>query len=787
MTQEKQELQLLSEAKMNRRSFLKATGAVGAATIVGGGGYQVLKDNVIQQSVAYGAEMDNYEMFTSSCSMECLHCNLTAFVKNGKLIKVEPSKDFNVTGCLRGISRSQWVNHEDRLKKPLLRTGKKGEGEFKEISWDEALNLIVEKINETKEKLGNNGLLLSTASGNMDAIKNSIAGSFFEYLGGATRPDGSLCCSAVTAAMNPIVGFRYVDTRDTIRDSKYIICWGNNPVVTMQAYFKEYEEAMKNGARLVVIDPRYSETAARADEWIPILPSTDTALALGMLNIIIQENLIDREFLLSHTGAVYLVDTNGELVRENSEDLDSYLVYDVNRKALVRHDTSGVQPALSKDEVPIPNGYTTVFDLIKAEVAQWTPEMTEKETDVPKGTIIRLAREYASNKPAMIIQNMSGAQRTEYGTYVSASQFYLALVTGNIGKEGAGVCDAGGVTQLMKMGSPIKPPESTNKIPKIPVAKLGESIVNSNPTEIGFWYIMTTSPMTQLPNTNMARKALEKVPFVVVADNLMTSTALYADLVLPVTTIFEDTSLMAGTRSHYIQLMEKAVEPPGEAKPDYWIFAELAKRFGFGQVFDKPIEDHINACLDGTGVTIEQLKKGPIKPISGKYIPFNNGEFRTSTKKAHFFAEEWKAKDYSPIVKYIRADEFIKNQESELVKKYPLMATQRKTARSIHASFGNLQWPLEVHGDKPIVLIHPKDAKARNITDGDYVKVYNDRGYHKAIANVTTHIKEGVVSLQNGWWEQQGGSSSHVTNDKIEVLGTGTTINNTLVEVNKEV
>lgn len=776
----------LLNKKIKRRSFLKATGVVGAATAVGGGSYQLLKDTLNEQPKAYGAKPDNYEIFHSTCAMECLHCNLTGYVKDGQLVKVEANPDFNVKGCLRGMSRSQWVNNPNRLKKPLLRTGKKGAGEFKEISWDEALDLIVEKINETKEKLGNKGLLLEAASGNMDSIRNSMAGAFFSYLGGATRPQGSLCCSAVTAAMNPMVGFRYVDTRDTIRDSKYIICWGNNPAVTMQAYFKEYEEAMKNGARMVVIDPRFNETAARADEWIPIVPSTDTALALGMLNIIIRENLIDRPFLLNNTGAVYLVDQNGELVRENQDDPDSYLVYDTERNALLRHDTTGVKPALSKDEASIPSGYRTVFDLIKEEAALWTPEKTEKETDVSKGTVIRLAREYAMNKPSMIIQNMSGAQRTEYGTYVVASQFYLALVTGNIGKPGTGVCDAGGATQFVKFNAPVPSAEVTEEIPGIPVAKLGEAIVNGDPAEIGFWYIMTTSPMTQVPNTNMVRKALEKVPFVVVADNLMTSTALYADLVLPVTTIFEDTSLMAGTRSHYVQLMEKAVEPVGEAKPDYWIFAQLAKRFGFGEVFDKPIEEIIETCLEGTGITLEQLKKGPVKPVPTPSVPFKDGQFRTSTGKAHFFVEDWKAKGYTPIATYIQAEECTKNESTKLTKKYPLMATQYKMARSIHSSFSNLPWINEVHQNEPEVLIHPNDAKKRNIKNGDKVAAYNDRGEHRAVAIVTTHIKEGVVGLQNGWWEQQGGSSSHVTNDKPEPLGSGQACNNTLVEVRKE-
>ncbi len=165
---------------------------------------------------------------------------------------------------------------------------------------------------------------------------------------------------------------------------------------------------------------------------------------------------------------------------------------------------------MSSNETALPDGYKTVFDLIKEEAAKWTPERTEEETDVPKGTVIRLAREYATNKPAMIIQNMSGAQRTEYGTYVAASQFYLALVTGNIGKAGSGVCDAGGVTQLVKINPPVPSPEVTEEIPGIPIAKLGEAIVKGEPSEIGFWYIMTSSPMTQVPNTNMIRKALKR-------------------------------------------------------------------------------------------------------------------------------------------------------------------------------------------------------------------------------------------------------------------------------------
>lgn len=770
---------------MKRRTFLKATGAVGGAAIAGGGGFAI-KEAMHSPTKALAETPKKYEIYRSSCAMECLHCSLTAYVKDGKIEKVEPTTGLQTQGCLRGISRTQWLYNTDRLTKPLLRVGEKGKGEFKEISWDEALDLMEEKIRETISTVGNKGIVLTAGSGNMDNIKNAFASNFFQYIGGNTNAIGQTCCQAVTDAMIPITGTRGRETRDTIKDSKYILCWGNNPAVTMQAFYKFYEEAQEKGAKIVVIDPRYSETAARADEWIPILPSTDTALALGMLNVIFTEDLIDRDFLQNHTGAGYLIDQMGNLVREDSSNPDSYVVFDLVSQQVVLHSTEGIVPALSSLDGQLPDGMRTALDFVIDEAKKWTPEKVQEETDVPAGMVYRLARDYANSEAAMIIQNMSGAQRTEYGVYVVATQFYLALVTGQIGRPGTGVDDTGGASQFVQLKSSLNPPAVTEDITPIPVTKLGEVISNSD--DYKFWYHMTSSLMTQNPNTNLIKKALKKVPFVVVADNLMTSTALYADLVLPVTTIFEDVSIMVGGRSNYVHLMDKAVEPPGEAKPDYWIMTELAKRFGVGTDFDKPIEKHIEIMLEGTGFTIEQLRKeGPIKPYEGDHVPFHNGEFFTSTKKANFYIESWKEGGFPPVGTYIRADEFIKNQESELVKKYPLMAVQRKTPKSIHSSFSALEWPLEVHGDKPTVQIHPNDAKRRNIEHGELVVVTNDRGYHKTIANVTTHIKEGIVAIENGWWEQQGGSSSYVTNDKEGFIGYGHCCNNTLVDVIKEV
>ena len=767
---------------VGRRKVLKGLGILSLMPLCP----EIMAMPINRPPYKYSFKYSDFKATRSTCPMECLHCNLTAYTYKDQLIKVEATPGFNVKGCMRGLSRTKWVYHKDRLTTPLLRVGEKGKGEFKPISWDEALDLIEEKIRKTIAEDGNKGMLLNVHSGSMDSIKNVMGVFFFNYLGGATFQAGSLCCSAIGAAMIPMLGFRYADTRDTIADSRYLLCWANNPAVTMHAYWKDFNQARKNGARLVVIDPRYSETAAKADEWIQINPGTDTALALGMMKVIIDENRIDEKFLRNKTGAVYLISPDDSLARSNSSDQNSYQVYDLISQSYVRHDTPDIKPALFQTELPADTAFITVFEKVKREAQEWTVERVTEETDVPIETIYRLARDYSSIQPAMIVQNMSGAQRTEFGAYVAGSQFYLALLTGNIGKKGNGICDAGGATQMAKFGLPVPFPKNVQRIPKIPMAGTAKAIVNETPHAIKFWWQMTVSTMTQMPNTNEVKRAFEKVPFVVVSDNLMTSSALYADLVLPVTTVFEDVSLMAGTRSHYVQLMEKAVEPPGEAKPDYWIFARLAERFGFGEVFNQPIEHYIENVLEGSGITLEQLRKGPVKPAKHPWVPFKDGEFRTPTGKAHFFVEEWQKKSYSPVIKYYQVKESPKGNP-KLAEKYPLMAVQRKLARSVHSSHGTNEWILEIQRNKPVVQIHPDDAAKRNIKNGDWAIAFNNRGEHRAIAEVTAFIKKGVVCLDNGWWEQQGGSSSHVTSDAIEPLGNGHCCNSTLVDVRAEV
>lgn len=763
---------------MKRRTFLKAAGAVGgAAAVLGAGALEIGR----KPSTAAAAPESPITEVVSSCTLECIHCSLVAEIQDGKVINIKGHPKHNTQPCLRGRSRVQMMYGPDRVLYPRLNVGEKGNPKWQRLSWDEALDLIAEKIRETLDKHGPKGILYMGGSGNFASLAMSVGPAFFSYLGGCTRTVGGLCCNAVTAAMTPTLGAR-TEFRDTLTESKYIICWGNNPAVTMQGYWKLYAEAISKGAKLVVIDPRFSETAAKAHEWVPIKPGTDTALAMGMLAVIIKEKIYDEPFLLTKTGAAFLLNraTGDQLADAEGRPL----VMDGRTGQPVPYDTEGAEPVLS---LAGHRDYLTVFDMIAAEVEPYTPEKVEEITRVPASTVVRLAREIAGTKPMAIVQNMSGAQRTEFGTYTVLSQIYLNAFTGNFGMPGAGVLDNGGVTQLVKFGAAV-PSAPTDPIPGIPAPSLGEYLLQNKPHEIGLIWIANTSVTTQYPNTRKVQQALKKTPFVVVAHPRMDSDTEWADLVLPVTLPFENLDVLASTgiRSHFVQLMDRGVEPQGESRQDSWIFRELAKRFDFADVFNLTDEEMCNNVLAPVGLTVESLRaSGPVNLMPKPYVPFEGGVFKTPTTRLHLFVPDWKAQGLHPVVRYYVPAESPEGDQA-LAARYPLQLTNRKNHRTVHSSYGEVPWLKEVAKREHTLLMNPSDAEARGIQDGDYVVVFNDRGEIRVKVEVTEWILEGVVSLENGWWSSEGGSSSILSNDKAEPLSNGHTLNSTLVEVRKE-
>lgn len=780
------------DAKLTRRAFVGAAAATAAVGLAGCAPASTdeapTKDEGEGLAFTGEDEFADCQLVYGCCSPECQHHLLKGYVRDGKLVKVESGEVNESPACARGFARVEMCNSDKRLTKPLKLVGEKGSGDFEEITWDEAYDLIQEKIQYALDNGGSQSIIVQGGSGNFSSLTSSM-GALGSWLGGTTAITGNFCCAGIDSGLGTILGSRTTPLRNELEKADYIIAWGNNPVVTMTGYFGRFQKMMDNGGTLCTIDPFLSETADKSQEWIQPWPGTDSAVALAMLKIVIDEGLTDEEYLLAHTTAPCLIDkkTNAPAFTDPADDT-TYQVYDPATKTLVAHDAAGVTPPLTVADTEIANDYVTIYDLIKAEADKWGKEAVEAESGCSYDDIARIARDYANADKAIIIQNMGGYQRTENGAYATATQVYLALFCGHVGHEGDGLYDAGGSAALVPSGSAFETNPDAGQYEAIPFPHFGEMVLEDKPTKINFMWVDCGNPVAQMPNTNMWKKALAHIPFVVKVDQFMNSTCLWSDLVLPNTALFETTNITHSARSAVIQISEAGVTPPGEAKTDLEITAEVAKRFGFEKYFNEDPSVYITRVLEGSGVTYDELveKKGVNAwDLVPGWIAYKDGNFDTSTGKAHLWVQAWVDEGFPPIACHQRPAEHPLNADSELAKKYPLAAVQRKTRHQVHTIFNNLESMLSMDGHKPLIVLHPDDASARSIAMGDDITVYNDRGEHSGVALVSENVKPGVVVLQNGWDDTTASPTSNVTNNAWPTLGTIHCCNSTLVEVKK--
>lgn len=780
------------DPKISRRAFVGAAAATAAvAGLAGCAPTAEPKDEASGGEVLSFTGEDEFadcELVYGCCSPECQHHLLKGYVRDGKLVKVESGEVNESPACARGFARVEMCNSEKRLTKPLKLVGEKGSGNFEEISWDEAYDLIEEKLRYALDNGGSQSIIVQGGSGNFSSLTSAM-GALGSWLGGTTAISGNFCCAGIDSGLGTVLGSRTTPLRNELEKADYIIAWGNNPVVTMTGYFGRFQKMMDNGGTLCTIDPFLSETADKSQEWIQPWPGTDSAVALAMLKVVIDEGLTDDEYLIAHTTAPCLIDkkTNAPAFTDPADDT-TYQVYDPASKKLVAHDAAGVTPPLSVEGTDIAKDYVTIYDLVKAEADKWGKEAVEAETGCSYDDIARIARDYANAEKAIIIQNMGGYQRTENGAYATATQVYLALFCGHIGHEGDGMYDAGGSAALVPSGQAFESNPDAAQYEAIPFPHFGEMVLEDKPAKINFMWVDCGNPVAQMPNTNMWKKALEHIPFVVKVDQFMNSTCLWSDLVLPNTALFETPNITHSARSAVIQISEVGVTPPGEAKTDLEITAEVAKRFGFEQYFNEDPSVYISRVLEGSGVTYDELveKKGVNAwDLVPGWIAYKDGNFDTSTGKAHLWVQAWVEEGFPAIACHQRPAEHPLNADSDLAKKYPLAAVQRKTRHQVHTIFNNLETMLSMDGHKPLIVIHPDDAAARSIAMGDEVTVFNDRGEHSGLALVSENVKPGVVVLQNGWDDTTASPTSNVTNNAWPTLGTIHCCNSTLVEVKK--
>lgn len=787
--------------QVTRRQFLLSGAAVGGALAVSDLGQVLHGLGPLTSKTEAAAPAVPEQIFRSAPNPECNHCAMQVHVRNGRAVRITPDPNFPIKPCLRGYSRLQSIYHPARLKYPMKRVGDRGAGKWERISWEEALATVANKLGEVRDKYGpesvyfQGGAVLSIMPG---GIRGRFANAFGK--GVTTGTLGGLCCDAQARGMTAVLGHR-ISSIESNASAKLMIEWGHNPVVTYSPWWRYMDDAIEKGTKVITIDPRFSETAAKSDQWISIKPGTDTVLALGMIKVIIEEKLYDEAFMMKKTNLPFLVNQQtGKLLREtdviSTGDKKVFLVWDQATNAATRPDAAK-SPAL--DGTFTVNGIQvrTVFARLKERVAKYTPDKVEQMTGVPGTQAVSLARLYASTKPAMIDTAMSGAQRTTNGVYFIMALLYLAGLTGNFGIPGAGVNDAGGESTQWgtSSGFPLAFPGTVKGT--VRAAKVGEDLLNGKPYPIKAVYFGGGGP-GQKPNSNKVREALLKMDFVVTQDHFLSDAASVSDIVLPVTHLFEQLDVIASTRNFYYQLLDKAVEPLFEARSDTWIYTELAKRLGFGDLFTMTEEDYLNTMLKPMGLTVAALReKGPqwiwSKPEYNQFKVqwdkppfywFKDTPLWTASGRVEFHSAYLEDMGFDPIADYTYPPSESPDTTPDLAKKYPLSLVNAKIRTKVHSTYGLMPWLSEIYPEA-WVDIHFDDAAARNVKDGDLVEVLNDRGAIQVKAHVHSGIRPGVVSVQNGWWMQQGWNSSVLSNDLPSPIANGHTLNSTLVQVRK--
>ena len=706
-------------------------------------------------------------------------CVLRVHVKDGRAVRVETDEgeEPQLRACARGRAFRQQVYSRDRLRFPLKRVGSRGEGKFERISWNEALDTVARELVRIKETHGAEAILVHTYSGQVGLFHSSIfLRSLLSHFGGYISGWGGASAEASVFASRATYGTLTTGhTRDDLANSRLIILWGLNPAESIYATNTSFYlvKAREAGAKIIVVDPRYTATVATfADQWIPIRPGTDAAMMIAMAYVMIQEKLYDREFIWKYTVGF--------------EEFERYVI--------------GLEDGVPK-----------------------SPTWAEARTGVPATTIVSLARQYATMKPAALIPGYAPG-RTAFGEQYHRAASTLAAMSGNIGIHGGGAAgfERGPVGPMvpptfseLKEGTTyeeqLKALDIPRRLRRHPhFCNLWDAILQGKaggyPSDIKMAYIAGANPLNQFPNINKGIQALKKLEFIVVHEQFMTATARFADILLPVTTIWERNDFARPWLSGpYFLYLNKVIDPVSETKSDREICRELAIRLGVHDpLLDMTEEEGINYLIKSMGDMIPEiadLKKfqqegvhkvrlpQPVVSFKKQIEDPERNPFPTPSGKIEIYCQrlaDLNDPSIPPIPKYIEPWEGLSDPLRE---EYPLQLLSFHHKARAHSCFYTNPWLRELESQS--LWINSNDARARGIENGDRVRVFNDRGELIVPANVTERIMPGVVALGEGAWyspdgegRDWGGNPNVLTRDH-RSPGGGFPYNTCLVQVEK--
>ena len=610
-------------------------------------------------------------VFTTACPRNCYStCTMTVEVEEGRLRRILPHEGNRATAlgpCLKGLSYVERVASPHRILRPLRRTR---DGGFARISWDEALDEIADRLERIRDESGPQSLFYYSASGTKGLL-NRVGAGFWRLYGGYTSTYGDLCWPSGLEATRLTLGENKHNAPWDLANARLIVLWGKNAAETNIHQMPFVEEALAAGGRLIVVDPRRTETAERAELHVQPRPGTDGALALAIAHVLFRDAMVDRPFVEAHVL-----------------------------------------------------GHQAYADAVD----QCTPAWAEGVTGVPARYIESMALAMGSVKPMTVAAGFGMQRYTNSGQTMRAMLALVAL-TGNVGRPGAGWQFANLQTAVFdEVRDPVAfyPPEKPDGVARIAVstARLGADMLALRDPPLRMAWVERGNPIPQNPETGKVLEAFRALDFRVVVEQFLTDTAREADIVLPAKTLFEQTDVIGAYWHPYIQLRPKVLDPPGEVKPEPEVYRLLARRLGMRDaevdaVLPAPGDAGIVAWLAAKlapfpELTLERLAAGPVLAPGHQEIAFQDLRFPTPSGKIEIHSEEAMARwGVDALPSWSEPAEAVSTTGAD-GGAYPLYLMTPNTKNRIHSQFGNLEM-IRAHDPHPVVHMSPVDALSRGL------------------------------------------------------------------------
>jgi anaerobic selenocysteine-containing dehydrogenase len=683
----------------------------------------------------------------ATCPHDCPDtCAILVTVEDGVATEVKGDPDHPTTAgvlCTKVARYVERTYHPDRLLTPMRRVGKKGEGKFEPISWERAIHEIAERLGEIASR-DPQAILPYSYCGTMGLVQGeAMAMRFFNKLG-ASFLDRTVCATAGFTGYKYTIGGSIGTDIEQFQDAKLILIWGGNPIASNLHFWMRVQEAKRRGAKLIAIDPYRSLTAEKCHQHIALMPGTDSALALGMMHVLVKENLLDHDYIAQHTLG---------------------------------------------------------FSQLKDRVAEWTPERTADTCGITAEEVVNLAREYGQTamrgEPVAIRMNY-GLQRVRGGGMAVRNIACLPALIGAWRHPAGGVqLSTSGSFPANKLGLQ-RPDLLQGRLPRtINMNTIGDDLLKEAAPDFGpqieAVIVYNANPVAIAPDSAKVQRGFEREDlFTVVLEHFQTDTADYADILLPATTQLEHVDAHLAYGHLYMMANNAAIAPLGASKPNTEIFRLLARAMGMNDPAFDETDDELAAQAfnkqDARAVHFdwESLKRTGWSKLNMPDAPFAHGGFPTPSGKCEFYSESMLHDGLDPLPSYIANYESVASNP-ELAKRYPLAMISPPARNFLNSTFVNVQSLRATEGE-PRLDIHPLDAAARGIEDKEMVRIFNDRGSFVARARVTAKARAGLVVGLSIWWKKlssDGKNANEVTSQRLTDMGRAPTFYDTLVQVEK--